>query len=642
MKTDTTPLSVRLPGASTSIAIPMGWTLAPDTNALALVGPEGDLEVAYVAVANKGDAPSIATAAWRLLDPAFDRPIAQHVEAPSNDGWDLANEIIYRTNAAEGRVVAASVRALRERAYVALIAGSKAAFSRREAQLGEMIEAWKPDGLVAMSLADRTAAIWSKQHSDLLGRFVREAMDTMRIPGVAIAIVQAGKVVHADGFGVCMTGGAQPVAPDTRFMIGSTTKPLTSLMMARLIDRGSLAWSTPITDLLPDFALADPGLTRRLQLQHTVSASTGMPRRDVELVFRYRGISPEERLAEMKQMQPTTGFGEVFQYSNYLVAAGGYAAARSFAHECPLGSAYEQAMQQLVFDPLGMTHTTLHQEEACRDRAAAPHAIDVDGKPALIDLDMERFGEAVAPAGAIWSTALDMAKYLLLELNGGKDAHGEPLLSTCLLESRRSGGIKIDGKTSYGLGLVCADEQGLQVIGHGGSTLGFSSDMYFLPANDLGVVVLTNLRLANTFLAALRQKFFELVFGAAPLAEKTIAGAAKALEHAIATVRDRVKVDPDSVAWLDGLRGEYHCKELGSARISHRDDRYSAQFDGWGSVLGSETQSDGKRVVVLICPPWSGALRLQVSDDGQQLLLDGGQTKYAFVKADEPAKTLSD
>ncbi len=130
-------------------------------------------------------------------------------------------------------------------------------------------------------------------------------------------------------------------------MIGSSTKPLTTLMMARLIDQGKFAWTTPVRDLLPDFELGDPDITRKLEMRHTVCACTGMPRRDVDFVFRFEGISPEQRLLEMRTMRPTTGFGETFQYSNLLVAAGGYAAAPAFSLAARSKLAYEEAMRDV-------------------------------------------------------------------------------------------------------------------------------------------------------------------------------------------------------------------------------------------------------------------------------------------------------
>jgi hypothetical protein len=84
-------------------------------------------------------------------------------------------------------------------------------------------------------------------------------------------------------------------------------------------------------------------------MRHTVNASTGMPRRDLSLVFGFGGGTPEQRLAEMRSMAPTTGLGEVFQYSNHLVALCGYVAAKHAFPDSDPSSAYDRAMRELVF-----------------------------------------------------------------------------------------------------------------------------------------------------------------------------------------------------------------------------------------------------------------------------------------------------
>ncbi len=413
-------------------------------------------------------------------------------------------------------------------------------------------------------------------------------------------------------------------------MIGSSTKPLTTLMMARLVAAGNFDWVTPVTNLLPDFALADAELTRRLEMRHTVSASTGMPRRDLDLVFRFKGVTPEQRLAEMKEMKPTTGFGETFQYSNYLVAVGGYAAAHSFRPQALLEDAYEEAMRDLVFEPLGMNSTTF--DEPRNEAAASPHSIDFDGRAVLLDPVMEGFANAIAPSGAAWSTVIDMAQYLLIELNGGKLPNGGDFLREEVIQARWSGGIKINEKMSYGLGLLRGDEEGLDVLSHGGNTLGFSADLYFLPTEGVGVVVLTNLRAANLFLAAVHKKVFELLFDAQPKAEAMIAAASQSERDAVAGRIARVKTDATSLARLEKLAGEYESRELGPLVVRRKDDQYRGEFESWGSALGIEEQPDGGFLVVLTGPPWVGGLRLQVVDDGRTLVLDGGQNVYRFER----------
>ena len=630
-------IHVSLPGASAPFTLPAGWSLAIEPgDVLTIVTPEGDLRVAFVILPFEGTPEDVAAKAWRSIDSSFDFPVLQKMPMPGAGGWDEIFQVVYSVPEAQSRVVIAALRMLGGKAYCGLVSGSRSAVSRRGAQVMEVLQNWKPEGLAEPNLSGSPRRMWEEKQSAEMGDFLRRGMADLHIPGAAIAVVQDGRIVFAEGFGVANIGSSERVLPDTSFMIGSSTKPLTTLLMARLVALGKLDWSTPITKLLPDFALADPDVTRRLEIRHTASASTGMPRRDLDFVFKFKGFTPELRLEEMKQMKPTTGFGETFQYSNYLVAAGGYAAARSYRPQGSLQEAYESAMRDLIFAPLGMSRTGF--DPADGGAAASPHAPDFEGNTAPIDPAIEGCVRAVAPAGALWSTVVDMAQYLLLELNRGKLSSGEQILPEESLLERRKRGIKITDKMSYGLGLLLSDEDGLNVMHHGGNTWGFSSDLYFLPQDGVGVVLLTNVRLANLFLMAARRKVFELLFGASPRAEKMIAAASQAGKEAVKGRLARVKVDSDSLRWIESVVGEYRSSELGPLAVERSDGQYWAQFECWSSALGAEEQQDGSRVVVLTSPPWNGgaiaagAVRFQVSGDHRALVLDSGQILYKFEK----------
>ena len=622
---------VVLPGSSAATPLPSGWSLAQEPRPLlTVVSPEGDLHVAFATGPLACTPEETARPAWRLFVSSFDFPVLQKVQMPGSSGWDAIFQIVYNVPAAESRSAVAILRTLRDRAYLILILGSKGSLSRRDAQISELLENWKPEGLTAKSLVGSQRRTWEPKQNAEMASFLRSATERLHVPGAAIAVVQGRRIVFAEGFGVRRIGSNEQVRPETQFMIGSSTKPLTTLMMARLVAAGNFEWSTPVTRLLPDFALADSELTNRLQMRHTVSASTGMPRRDLDLVFKFKGVTPEQRLSEMREMRPTTGFGETFQYSNYLVAVGGYAAARSFRPQGSLDDAYQRAMRELVFDPLGMSRTTF--DEPGSEAAASPHSIDFEGKSVLLEPVMEEFANAIAPSGAAWSTVIDMAQYLLLELNGGKLCNGHEFLREEAVQARWSGGIKINEKMSYGLGLLRSDEQGLDVLSHGGNTLGFSTDLYFLPKEGIGAVVLTNLRAANLFLAAAREKVFELLFDASPKAEKMIAAAAQSEREAVAGRLARVKTDATSLARLEKIVGEYESRELGPLVVRWEDGQYQGEFESWGSALGVEEQPNGSFLVVLTGPPWVGGVRLQVVDDGRALVLDGGQKLYRFER----------
>lgn len=632
-----TEIRVTLPGASAPVTLPPGWSLGTEPgDVVAIASPEKDLRLAFVIVPLAGTPEEMVGRAWRALDSRFDLPVLQKMPMPGAGGWDAIFQIIYNVPEAQSRVAVAALRVLGDKVYCGLISGTKGGISRRYAQVMEVLQNWKPEGLVEPSLASSQRRKWEEKQSAEMGEFLRRGMSELQIPAAAIAVVQGGRVVFAEGFGVTKTGSSGAVRPDTRFMIGSSTKPLTTLMMARLVAMGKLDWSTPVTKLLPDFALADPDMTRRLEIRHTASASTGMPRRDLDFVFKFKGITPEQRLEEMKHMKPTTGFGETFQYSNYLVAAGGYAAARSYQQQGSLQEASEQAMRELIFGPLGMNRTGF--DEADGGPAASPHALNFEGTTVPIDPAIEGCVRSVAPAGAVWSTVMDMAQYLLLELNRGKLPSGEQLLPEEALLERRKRGIKITDKIGYGLGLFLSDEDGLSVMHHGGNNWGFSADMYFLPQEDVGVVLLTNVRLANLFLAAARRKVFELLFDAPPRAEKMIAATSQSEKEAASKRLARVKVDTGSVKWLEGIVGEYRSNELGPLTVRRKDGQYWADFECWSSALGVGEQPDGSRVAVLISPPWNsgavaaGEVRFQVAENGRALVLDEGQALYRFER----------
>jgi CubicO group peptidase (beta-lactamase class C family) len=539
---------VVMPDSPFPVPLPGGWTVVNEGDPLTVMGPELDLELSFLARPVVDDITDLLRRVWQEVKPGFNVPLLHKVAMPAKDGWDREIDVAYDTPESESRIVFAIARLLGNRAYITLIDGTKAGFSRRIAQFSELNTGWKPMGLKESSLAGISPKTFGDEERNAMSRFVDAAMRQIGIPGIAIAVVQNGHTVYAEGFGVCRADGEERVTADTRFMIGSATKPLTTMMMARLVDLRHFTWSTPVTEVLPGFALLDDEVTRRLEMRHTVCACTGMPRRDLDLIFRFRDVRPEDRIAEMRQMSPTTGFGETFQYSNYLVAAGGYAAAHSYAQDLSLQDAYDHAMKELVFEPLGMSHTSILCMDSPLD--ASPHSRDLDGIAVPIEPVLENFADAVAPAGSVWSSVLDMAQYLKCEMRDGSNDGGEQIISAENLLARRRPAIKIDGKSSYGLGWFLRDRQGLVEIGHGGNTRGFTADMFFLPEHRVGMVVLTNLRFANQFLASVGQKLLDVLFGAESKAEAMVTADKKALDDTTELIRQRIKTDCGSTAGL--------------------------------------------------------------------------------------------
>ena len=125
-------------------------------------------------------------------------------------------------------------------------------------------------------------------------------------------------------------------------------------MLAKLVDAGKLDWNAHVTDVYPAFKLGSADTTRQVLVKHLICACTGLPRQDYEWLLEGEKQTPESVMSTLATMQPTSGFGELFQYSNPLAAAAGFIGGQIANPGSELGAGYDKAMQSLVFDPLGM------------------------------------------------------------------------------------------------------------------------------------------------------------------------------------------------------------------------------------------------------------------------------------------------
>jgi CubicO group peptidase (beta-lactamase class C family) len=414
--------------------------------------------------------------------------------------------------------------------------------------------------------------------------YVADALHRFGVPGAAVAVVQDGAAVYAQGFGVTEAGGSDPVNADTQFMIGSVTKSLTSTMAATLVDDAWLSWDTPIRQLLPDFAVADPQLTDRLTVADAFCACTGLPRRDLEILFTFHALTPDGVIAQVAGFPLTAPFGERHQYSNQMYAVGGYAAARA-AGAAPddLLGGYEAAMRERILNPIGMTRSTFALADVLGSGDyALPHATDLDGAtrpfPLLVDED---FVTSVAPAGALWSTARDMARYVQTELADGVAPDGARVVSAGNLAQTRAPRVAIpippgtlpvlaEATQHYALGWNVGAYHGQPLISHSGGTLGFASEVAFLPEADLGVVILTTGGAGGgPFAFAVQFTLFELLFDQPPEFEALIDQAVTAQAAQRAELQARLRpVDPAAVA---PYLGRYANPALGEVDLVLRD-----------------------------------------------------------------------
>jgi CubicO group peptidase (beta-lactamase class C family) len=516
---------------------------------------------------------------------------------------------------------------------VAIVEASRATFEKRNAAFSLTIGSLRPKGFERETFAGKKARPLDAERIALLEDFVRNVMQQFGIPGVGLSLIDGGKVVFQGGLGVKALGKPDPVDADTLFPAASNTKAMTTLLLAELVDQGKLRWDEPVTQAYPDFRLGDRETTRQVLVKHLVCACTGLPRQDFEWLFNFGSATPASSLALLGTMQPTSRFGEVYQYSNLMAGAAGYAGAFVISPEQELGAAYDAAMRSKVFEPLGMTHTTFDFANALSGNFASPHDDDVDGKTTLARMDVNYSVVPLRPAGGMWTSARDLSRYLQMELASGQLPDGTRLVSRENLLERRKPQVPVGEDATYGMGLVVSTQYGIPVVSHGGSLFGYKSDMIFLPDHGVGAVILTNSDSGGWLTGLFRRRLLEVLFDGKPEAvEQAKVGVAQRAAN-IAKNRERLVIPADA-AEVGKLAARYASPALGVLQVRPQNGATIFDFGSWHSAVASRRNDDGTISFIAIDPTVDG-FNFVVGERGgkKALIIRDAQHEYAFVEA---------
>jgi CubicO group peptidase (beta-lactamase class C family) len=368
-------------------------------------------------------------------------------------------------------------------------------------------------------------------------------------------------------------------------------------------------------------------------VKNLICACTGLPRQDLEWIFEFKNATPESSLALLGTMQPTSKFGEVFQYSNLMAAAAGYVGAHLVYPDKELGAAYDEAMQRKIFDPLGMKSTTFDMARALRGNHASPHGDDIDAKPSVGNIAFDYSVMPHRPAGGVWTSAHDLIRYVQLEITQGKLPDGKQLVSTENLLARRAPQIATGEDTTYGMGLSVDRTYSISVVHHGGSMAGYKSDIMLFPDSGIGAVVLTNSDNGGLMLRPFMRRLLEVVFDGKPEAASDVANAATRHKAYLAKERERLVVPADA-AYVKQLASRYTSKELGEISVLNRNGVITFDFGEWKSAVASRKNDDGTVSFITTDPTNEGFEFVVGERSGKRvLIIRDGQHEYLFTEA---------
>ena len=455
--------------AGATFTAPAGWSVDRKGNVLVLTPPEGDSRMALIDV-EAPDADAAAKAAWAAYRPDARWPVQLSTAGAAKDGWDEVRRIDYETSPNEKMTVFAQARRSGTIWSVAIVDATEPTFEKRGSPIRLVLGSLRPKGYTKETFAGRKPHALDAARIAQIRAFLEDGMQKLEVPGLSFSLVQDGKVVHVGGLGVKELGKPAKVDADTLFIAASNTKALATLLLAKLADEGKLAWDQPVTQLYPTFKLGDAETTRQVLVKHLVCACTGLPRQDLEWIFEFERETPATALRLLGTMQPTSKFGEVFQYSNLMAAAAGYVGAHLADPKAELGVAFDRAMRKKLFDPLGMKTSTFDFAKAVEGQprdaplrrrgreeprgAARAQLLGRAGAPRRRHLDERPGAHPVRPDGARERQAPRRAAARLGE---------EP--------ARAPQGAGGAGRgRSYGMGLIVGRDWGIPVVFHGGSS----------------------------------------------------------------------------------------------------------------------------------------------------------------------------
>lgn len=528
------------------------WTKSSGPNLTLFAAPEGNLQLSIIVVDGAVDARSAVSAAWARVQPGFEAAPQLVTAAGPGNGWDERYGFSYETPPAEASVRAASALHSGQSWTVLLINGSVATYSKRSAAVSLLQESLRPAGYAQEDFARKQPHRLTPERVAALREFVATSSDALGVPGVGLAFVDQGKVVWQGGVGVKALGSPDPVDANSKFMIASNTKGMATLLLSILADDGKLDWEQRVVDLYPDFRLGNDEVTKSVLVRHLVCACTGLPRKDYAFILAEPGAPASDTFTQLAVTTPTSKFGELFQYNNLMASAAGYLGGYLSHPETELGAAFDRAMDERIFKPLGMNNTTFAFERGMAGNWAQPHGLGLDGKVALLSNDFNATVFPHRPAGGAFSTAADMARFVQLELSKGLAPGGSRIVSTENIVERRKRGIPVGENSWYGMGLFERVVSGVPVVTHGGTLRGYHSIFYVLPEADIGAVILTNADPGAAMLEPFLRRLLEVVYDGRPEAAMLVAAAASRQQAQAAARRDRLTLpgDPDVIGNL--------------------------------------------------------------------------------------------
>jgi CubicO group peptidase (beta-lactamase class C family)/D-alanyl-D-alanine dipeptidase len=319
--------------------------------------------------------------------------------------------------------------------------------------------------------------------------FIQHELTQKGIPAISIALVDGQRVVWAHGYGFSQPRDSVRATANTVHRVGSVSKLFTDIAIMQLVEQGKLDLDAPVRTWLPDFAPRN-SFGGSITLRHLMSHRSGLTREPP--AGNYFDDSPTTLARTVESLNATDLIhapGTRTKYSNAGIATAGYVLERV------QGESFYRYVKRAVLEPMGMRSSAFEPLPALNADLANAYMWSYDGKL----WEAPTFQLGMGPAGSMYSTVLDLSRFMSVLFNGGTTAAGARIIARQTLEQMWTPQfVPAGAKTGFGLGFSISQMDGRRLVGHDGAIYGFATSLQALPDDQLGVVVVATLDGANS------------------------------------------------------------------------------------------------------------------------------------------------
>lgn len=338
-----------------------------------------------------------------------------------------------------------------------------------------------------------------------LDKLIAEELADKRLPALSVALIDDQRVVWAKGFGSQDRAKAIPATAETVYRVGSVSKLFTDVSVMQLVEAGDLDLDAPVTKYLPDFKPVLKAEHKPITLRMLMAHRSGLIREPpVGNYFDPTEPSLEKTVASLNGIDVVYPPGQRIKYSNAAIGLVGFTLQKT------QGERFEPFVQCKVLDRLGMKSSSFLPTPAVKKNLADAVMWTYHGR----EFPAPTFELGMAPAGCMYSTVLDLAKFTSCLFAGGKIGEGQLLKPTTIEQMFTPQFAKKDDKEGFGLGFYVDEFEGHKRVSHGGAIYGFATEWAALPSDKLGVVVVCSRDVANTVTNRISDDAFRLMLAA--------------------------------------------------------------------------------------------------------------------------------